>query len=901
MLSFAVTVFLGAFLLFQVQPLTGRFVLPWFGGGPSVWTVCMLFFQLLLLLGYMYAHFLTRIRSRQRQVVIHSVLLTASLLLLPISPDSGWKPGPDDAPLTRILTLLTVAVGGPYLLLSTTGPLMQRWFSLQFPGRSPYRLYALSNTGSLLALMSYPLLFEPLLRLQTQVSFWGTGYAAYVAVAVWCGWCFLRSQTQLPEQDTANSAAVASAAAAPALLTMLLWLLLSAAGSVMLLAVTNQLCLDVATVPFLWVLPLSLYLLTFIVCFEHDRWYHRGVNGVFLLMSLPVAAEILQNGADVSMLMQIVVGSAVLFSSCMGCHGELYRLRPGSRHLTMYFMIISAGGVVGGLFVALLAPRLFTGYHEYPLAMVFCPLVLLLALTVQQAWQKVFAAGSGIPLMIAVLQGWGLLTYVLPAVTDALSEEGRTTLLSGSAAMLLLGLLTAVLSQTGVWRRRLTWFASSSALLLWVIGFSIRNISSYADVSTAAVALPHSIPVPWQLAIVCLLAVMLPLVVGIAIQAVMQRMSDQVAHGADLLLILAAASVPVVVWVQAGYLTERDWQCLMAAAALGLLADALRRTDWLPLQLVRGASLALPAAMIVGLLAMKLYNSALGEDDNVEVVHVSRNFYGVLSVSHEESDGSYDWDMNLLPPRYVLIHGQIEHGFQYEDDYWKTQPTTYYGEQTGIGVAVQVMRSQRAADADGHLRVGVIGLGTGTMAAWGEAGDVFRFYEINPAVIELTGEQGIFSYLRDSAAEIEIIEGDARIVLERELARDQSGEFDVLAVDAFSSDAIPVHLLTAECGELYRRSLRPGGILAIHISNRFLDLEPVTKALADHLGWHAVLLDTLDDDAAGVYGATWVLISEQDLNEVSELVSGHPDARPLENRSLLWSDDYSGLWQVLDW
>ncbi len=900
MWSFAVTVFLGAFLLFQVQPLTGRFVLPWFGGGPSVWTVCMLFFQLLLLLGYTYAHFLTGIRSRRRQVTLHALLLAGSLLLLPISPDSGWKPGPDDAPLSRILLLLTVAVGGPYLLLSTTGPLMQHWFSLQYPGRSPYRLYALSNTGSLLALMSYPLLFEPLLRLQTQVFFWGTGYAAYVAVAVWCGWRFLRSQSELPQADSVSSVPAESRSAAPSLLTKLLWLLLSAAGSVMLLAVTNQLCLDVATVPFLWVLPLSLYLLTFIVCFEHDRWYHRGVNGVCLLLSLPVAAEVLQNGANVGMLMQIVIGSAVLFSCCMGCHGELYRLRPGSGHLTIYFMIISAGGVLGGLFVALLAPRLFTGYHEYPLAMVCCPLILLLTLTVQQAWKKVFTAGFGIPLLVTVLQGWGLLVCYLPAVTDALSEESRTTLVSVSV-VLLLGLLAVGLPRRTAGRRLLEWSVSSLMLPIWVVGFSIRKISSYADLSVIAVPLPDSIPVPWRLTIVCLLAVLLPLTAGWAIQIVVQRMSVRLASGTELLLILAAGSLPVIAAVQAGYLTEWDWKCLVSAAALGLFAEAYCRRDRIPLHLPVGTALALPIVIIVGLVAMKLYDFTHSERETAELVHVSRNFYGVLSVVREDSDVSYDWDMNLLPPRLVLTHGQIDHGFQFDDDYWSGQPTTYYGEQTGIGVAVEEMRSQRAAATDSQLRVGVIGLGTGTMAAWGKSGDYFRFYEINPAVIELSGERGIFSYLRDSAAEVEVVEGDARIVLERELARNDSGEFDVLAVDAFSSDAIPVHLLTAECGELYRQSLRSGGILAVHISNRFLDLEPVTRALADQLGWHAVLLDTLDDDASGVYGATWVLISEQDLSTASELVSGHPDARPLRGPGLLWSDDYSGLWQVLDW
>lgn len=897
MMSYAITVFVGAFLLFQVQPLTGRFILPWFGGGPSVWTACMLFFQLLLLLGYSYAHLLSRLRSSRQQILLHCSLIAGSLLLLPISPDAGWKPEAADTPLTRILVLLSVTVGGPYLLLSTTGPLMQRWFSLQFPGRSPYRFYALSNTGSLLALLSYPLLFEPLLQLQTQVSFWGAGYVIYSAAVVWCGWRFRRHSTAVVQP---SDFAEIESGSPPRLVSILLWLLLSAAGSVILLATTNQLCLDVATVPFLWVLPLSLYLITFILCFDHDRWYHRGINGIALAVSVGMATSILQDGADASMLTQIFTASAALLACCMGCHGELYRLRPDARYLTLYFVVVSAGGAVGGLLTALAAPRIFTGYHEYPLALVLCPLLILLAMVLQRAWQSGVTMGFAITLAMVAVQACGLIADIQPIVSPSLPEFELTILVGVAAGILFATLFSGTTGSARSFLLSAGWAICSVTLLLWLVSFTAWHAPGLFRVAeSSAFSSGWLWGESWLFNRIAAW-ILIPLAAALLLGFLSGRMSSVWLSRFRPPLVLFTLILLVGVAVRTERIGREEWLPLLAAAAGGLAADIGIRFCGRSRTPLRGFMIYAPAFVAVWLHGSHLLQLTQASGELGELVQTSRNFYGVLSVVRRESDETYDWEMNLLPPRYVLTHGQIEHGFQFDDEYWSKQPTTYYGPQSGLALAIAVIREQQT-DAAAGMNMGVIGLGTGTIAACGKEGDRFRFYEINPAVVDLAGEDGFFSYIRDSRAEVEIVTGDARIVMEREQQNGSASQYDVLAVDAFSSDAIPVHLLTAECGDLYRKSLRPDGILAIHISNRFLDLEPVTQGLARHLDWHAVVVDTGDDDSTGSYGATWVLLSARNLTADSIAVIQHPGCREVSGQPLLWTDDYSGLWKVLDW
>ncbi len=360
---YASTIFLGAFLLFLVQPVLARYILPWFGGGPMVWTTCMLFFQILLLGGYLYAHLLSSYLSTRQQATVHLTLLAVSLAFLPITPSDALKPTGSQNPVLGILLLLLISIGLPFLLVSSTSPLIQKWLKLTQPKRSPYRLFALSNFGSLLGLLIYPFAVEPLLLLGEQTRAWSMGYGLYTGFGAGCAILLFRSRIPSPQ-----SAAQSSVPTIP-LSTRGLWLALAACGSVMLLATTNHLCEDVAVVPFLWVLPLSLYLLSFILSFQHDAWYDRRIWVSALVVSLTAVVILLKQTEGLDLRLQIFIYSATLFAACMVCHGELARARPPAGQLTSYYLMVAAGGALGGVFVTLLAPALFNGYWEYPLAL----------------------------------------------------------------------------------------------------------------------------------------------------------------------------------------------------------------------------------------------------------------------------------------------------------------------------------------------------------------------------------------------------------------------------------------------------------------------------------------------------------------------------------------------------
>ncbi len=395
---------LSAFLLFQVQPLISKFILPWFGGSPGVWTTCMLFFQVVLFGGYAYAHLLTRLPLRW-QGVIHAVLLLGAVLCLPITPSEAWKPEGDEDPAGRILLLLAATVGLPYFVLSSTSPLVQVWFSRATDGGKPWRLYALSNLGSLAALLSYPFFFEVRWDVTGQTWMWSGAFVLFAALSVWIAWQDRRHKVEI--KSAAGSAEPMSETAVrwwqrP------LWVLLPALASVLLLATTNHVCQDVAVIPFLWVLPLSLYLLTFIICFEHERWYQRWLwvpPALLLLLAASVYHTMMEwtDGSTVTLpfgkqwvvpewfeityKIELLVCFGALFFGVMVCHGELTRSKPSPRHLTEFYLWMSAGGALGGLLVSLVAPRVFDSYREWPLALLAVFGVAALAL-VLQGWLK---------------------------------------------------------------------------------------------------------------------------------------------------------------------------------------------------------------------------------------------------------------------------------------------------------------------------------------------------------------------------------------------------------------------------------------------------------------------------------------------------------------------------------
>ncbi|MBK9171148.1 MAG: fused MFS/spermidine synthase [Bryobacterales bacterium] len=675
MLLSAATIFLSAFLLFQVQPMVARMILPWFGGSASVWTICMLFYQVGLLGGYLYAHLLVR-RPQRVQAATHWAMLAVSLLMLPVIPDPAWKPAGDAEPTTRILLALAATIGLPYFILSATGPLVQSWF-FRAGKLSPYRLYALSNIGSMLALLSYPIVVEPYLAVRTQAWTWTAGYAVFIvlcALAAWRIW-------GLP--DVELTATPDEAAPRPTWRQRLAWLLLPACASSLLLSITNHLTQNVASVPFLWIVPLALYLLTFILCFDAEGWYQRDTYLKLTAISLASMAYALSS--DVHNLPLYIAGPLFLtglFVCAIVCHGELVRLKPHPSHLTGFYLMIAAGGALGGVFVGILAPHVFPDNFELHVSLAGLALIVLLIL-----------------------------------------------------------------------RRD-----------------------------------PES---------------------------------------------------PI-----AGGRWKPEW-ILSALFVLGLMAFLFKQVD-----------------------------SSL---EGYRVI--TRNFYGVLKV---HDSGSRFGGVR------TLTHGTINHGEQYLDPDRRKFPTTYFGPDSGAGLAL--LHFPRLAP----MRVGIIGLGTGTLASYGRESDLYRFYEINPVVEDLAWNE--FYFLHDSAAKIDVILGDARLSLERE----EPQNYDVFIVDAFSSDSIPVHLLTKECFELYFRHLQPEGILAVHVSNRYLDLVPVVEQIARTLGKQARLVDSEDDDNdPAIFGATYVLISSsgaifgrEHIRDVATLITPDPKLR-------LWTDDYSSLYRIL--
>jgi hypothetical protein len=755
-LPFALAIFVSAFLLFQVQLLLGKEVLPLFGGASAVWTVCVFIFQLLFLAGYGYSHGIATWLPLRKQVILHGALLGASAIFVavlsyirsaPIAPGANWQPHPGADPTWAIAEFLVSAIGLPFFLLSATSPLLQHWFAQAGPKRLPYRLYALSNAGSLLGLLSYPFLVEPHVRLSAQRWAWAAGYGLFLV----CYYFSARSVTRsaapvVPQQEFVPDLRPPAPPVGWSL--RLLWISLAACASVLLLATTNLICQDITVSPFLWVLELSLYLLSFIVCFESDRWYRREIFcplfavtvALIIFVSLPNAAN--------PFMAQLAAYSAVLFAGCMVCHGEAARTRPCSESLTAFYLSIATGGAGGGIFVCLLAPWIFPNYWEYPLGVLGCIAVLLSVSAGERSswWHKGRAS-----LALLILAGAVLLA---PAVLAS------------------------------IWRQ--------------------------------AARLPQSAGV------------------------------------------YAAA-------VLAG-----------AAAFRYAMERRASRTAPSPL-LVRNASRTVLALLTAGLLIPQ----------KAELYHViasSRNFYGVLSVVRAE------------PENYLLLrHGSTVHGFQYQDPQRARLATGYYGPNSGANIAIR--------DWPQHpMRVGVVGMGVGTLAVLAQSGDVFRFYEINPDVYKLsTGPHPYFTFLRDSPGQIEVVLGDARLSLEREADRGDFQKFDVLVLDAFSSDAIPMHLLTREAFQLYAEHLRgPGSVIAVHISNHTLNLRPVLAGVSCDFGFHAVRVDPLLP--TGPFSESdWILLSHDPASLSDGELAKHSEPFPTETSPISWTDDYSDLLRVVRW
>ena len=669
MILYALTIFTSAFLLFLVQPLMAKQILPWFGGSAAVWTTCLVFFQFLLLFGYAYADWTTRRMKARSQVVLHIALLLVSVVSLPILADASWKPGGDEDPTLRILGLLGATIGLPYFLLSTTGPLVQAWFARSFPAGTVYRLFALSNLASLLALVSYPFVLEPWVSTARQAHVWSAGYVVFVALCIASAVYSLRAQptslAAVPSVEAVNEGP------RPTFGDFSLWLAFSAMGSFMLLAVTNHITHDVASVPFLWILPLTIYLITFILCFEGRGWYRRHIFLGPVLVAVGAMAWALHADRGIHDIKEsVALFSAGLFVCCMFFHGELANMKPAPRYLTSFYLMVSLGGALGGVFVGFVAPRVFPTYYE-------------------------FGVGLVITLVLAL--------YVV---------------------------------------RRMPAFVP--LLVIGCAGFTTYHVYHYIE---------------------------------------------------------------------------------------SLSGNALVMT---------------------------------------------RNFYGTLRV---RDVGSGDEAMRRL------THGVIMHGEQYLAPARRAEPTTYYGASSGVGLAIAAMGSA-------PKRVAVVGLGTGTLATHGKPGDVYRFYEINPQVIEVARSH--FTYLVDSRAQVETVLGDARLTMEREPAQN----YDVIAIDAFSSDSIPVHLITREAMAVYLKHLKPDGVIAFHVTNRFLRLAPVVKGIAEEYGLKtALVVDEAED--SDLARTDWVLVSRTPvLVSKPEIAKATSEIETIPGLAV-WTDAYNNLFRIL--
>lgn len=671
MALYALAIFIAALLLFQIQPIMAKMILPWFGGAASVWITCMMFYQTGLLGGYLYAHMITRCLGPQKQAFLHILLLAGSLAALPVMPDARWKPLGTEEPILHIILLLSATVGLPYFLLSATGPLLQAWHVRRFQSILPYRLFALSNLASLAGLLAYPFIIEPRLTLSEQSTIWSLTYGVFVVL---CGVTALHAMQAGHLQTTPKDSATTHDGY-PTVRTRAIWFALACGSTMLMMAVTHHLTQNVTSLPFLWILPLSLYLFSFVLCFDFQGAYRRKEYLWLLTGAIGIMAYGLAVWTESGLSLRIVIPAYALgmFVCFMFFHGELAARKPHPDHLTSFYLMISIGGALGGILMGIASPLIILGYAEMPIILLLCSLAVL-----------------------AVHRHAGRLALAVSAC----------------------------------------------------------------------------------------------LIVGVTI----------------------ASGVYMNSYLKHAYV-------------------------------------------------------------------MARNFYGDLMVSVNDRDTAYEYRS--------LIHGIVIHGVQYTAPELRREPVSYFAPHSGIGMAFAHLRRTAAHP----LKVGVVGLGAGALAAYGEAGDTFRFYEINPLVAELAQRE--FTFLADCPAAVDIVIGDGRLSLEKEPGQN----FDLLVFDAFSGDAIPAHLLTTQAMELYLRHLKPDGILALNISNTYIDLLPVAVQLGRAFGKQVTYIPSAGSEDYQIYYAAWTLLSAEPLESPDIVEAAQP--LPVQSDIRVWTDDYSNLFEVL--
>lgn len=685
--AFAATMALAGFLLFQVQPVLAKYILPWFGGSATTWIVAMLFFQVALLAGYALAYAITLPFPVTTQVKIQAALILLSLVLLPITPSDVWKPDDPANPTGKIVALLAASVGIPYVVLATTSPLLSRWLASADASLHPARFFAASNLGSFIGLLSYPFVFERLLSSNAQTVLWSWGYVFYGLLFAACALIAHRRTHDTVAVDGGALLRVARGSDPVAL-----WVLYAALASILLLATTNAITQWSAVVPFLWILPLSLYLLTFVIAFGHQKLYHRAAYSIIFVLLAAIAVWLPYPDTSRELLVQIAVQCATLFFGCLICHAEMVRLQPEPRRLPKFYLAISVGGAMGGISIALFAPLVFGDYFEHPLVLGAIGLTACILLYREQ--RPVFARTA--------LAGVALLATVLAV---------------GGAA----------------WNE-----------------IELRS-----------------------------------------------------------------------------YLVERV-----------------------------------------------------------------RNFYGVVSILEDEGDKPGDASL-------VMRQAGVDQGSQFADPARRMAPVCAFDWPSGVGLALSHHAKRRGGNAKTPLRIGIVGLGAGMVAALGREGDIIRYYEVNPAVDDLTSRY--FTFVKDGKAKTDVLLGDARLVLERQLKQNQPQAFDVLVMNAFRGASPPMHLMTKEVFAIYMAHLAPNGILAINFELDTFEMAPLHRGMAKafdlDVRWFETKLRPGCEEPI-----SWALYTRDraffDQLEVRAAISHWRDR---DGSSIVWTDKSSNLMSIINW
>ena len=777
---FTLTVFLSAGLLFSIQPMVAKALLPAFGGGSSVWTTCMLFYQVLLLLGYLYAHVLMTRFSRRSQMMIHATLLVTAIVIgvifdTPVAPEQA-----STFPVPWLILQLALISGLPFFAISSAGPLIQGWFARTGHERAhdPYFLYAASNAGSLIGLLAYPLLFEPTLGLNDQRRSWIIGFGVFILLAMYAASKTQKAVKETPKQRkrrlkeesrlSVASPEVDDTNANDVITTKrrLYWIYLAFIPSTMLLGVTTYITTDVVSLPLLWVLPLVLYLVTMIIAFGSKaeravkEFTRPMVVSVIAAMILLMASEL---SADLSMVMIILIELLLLTSVGIVCHGRLSMDRPAAKHLTEFYLLMSVGGALGGLFNGIIAPLFFVTNLEYPIALVLAVSILpwskdLLAMTKRKAkWIKI-RRRAGFPLF--------LMLYVL------------------------------------------------------FVGFYGADISRFMD----------SFMPQWY----------------------------SVGYNINFTMVFLLTVVPTLTI----YLSWRD-------------------------------GLACALTLFVPLFAIQ-YNTMTSK----ELIYEARTFYG----THKVLEYFYpDPDLGRVIQIHTIKHGTTKHGVQFLDPELELKPLGYYHEDGPCGMIMRTIKSMRPEGA----KIGIMGLGSGAIVAHGRSQDEIVFFEIDPEVKRIAEDPSLFTYLAKAPAKVEVRLGDARKLIE-ESEENHEEKFDLLHADAFTSDSIPVHLVTKEAIQLYFDRLTPDGMVVLHISNRYLDLEPLVYALSMEIsGYPPMVADDLDipeDELVYHFPSKWMVITKDvrtsiRLGEAGMKVSGVEE----KDQVRVWTDDFSDIISLVRW